>query len=182
MNRNSLENILEELKDFILNFREIEMKSVILSLKRWISTKEKVSKIKFKRGDIVEIDLGLGYGYEMSYLHPCIVLEDSSAGFCFVAPCSTGKFGKKNKYIVDGTIEDGFKRDTGVLIDSIRCISKTRINKKVGKVSLEFYDLLNEKIMIEYFKKQSMNIRNLKRDYEKVVKENIELKKKINSM
>ncbi|MGL4848134.1 MAG: type II toxin-antitoxin system PemK/MazF family toxin [Clostridium sp.] len=179
MDSSRLEDILGELKEFVLKLKEVEIKSIILSLRRWLSTKGKINKVSFKRGDIVEIDLGLGYGFEMSYLHPCIILEDSNAGFSLVIPCSTGKFGKKNKYIINGTKEDGFKKDTGVLIDSIRCISKTRINRKVGEVSLEFYDRINEKILLEFFKKQSMEVRNLKKDYEAVLKENIELKKKL---
>lgn len=117
----------------------------------------------------------------MSYLHPCIVLEDSNAGFCLLVPCSTGKFGKKNKYIINGYTKDGFKSNTGVLIDSLRCISKTRINRKVGEVSLEFYDRINNKILSEYFKKQVLDMKNLKKDYDRILEENIKLKEKINS-
>lgn len=173
--------ILNMLKDFIGRMKNFEIASILLSMKRWIGTKGKVNRVNFKRADIVEIDLGLGYGFEMSYLHPCIILQDSSAGFCFVAPCSTGKFGKVNKYIINGYINDGFKSNTGVLIDSIRCISKTRINKKVGEVSLEFYDKLNIEIVKEYFQKQNLEVRNLKRDYERLLEENIELKKHISN-
>lgn len=172
--------ILNTLKDFIMGMKNMETASAILSLKRWISTKGKNNKIKFKRGDIVEVDLGLGYGFEMSYLHPCIVLEDSNAGFCLLVPCSTGKFGKRNKYIVDAYTNDGFKSNTGVLIDSFRCVSKTRINKKVGTVSLDFYDKVNDAILKEYFKKQVLKYENLKKDYSILVQENIMLKEKIN--
>lgn len=59
------------------------------------------------------------------------------------------------------------------MIDSFRCISKTRINRKVGEVSLEFYDKINDKILSEYFKKQLLDMKNFKKDYDRVLEKNI---------
>ena len=166
-------NMLDNMLDFIKNLKVCETVSIIRSHNNWMTVKSKFNNSKFKIRDIVEVDLGVGYGYEMSYKHPCIVLNDSNDGFCLVVPCSTGKYGKHNKFIIDGEPYDGFKYPTGVLIDSIRCISKTRISNKVGEITVTFLDKLNNIILETYFERNKLKIRNLERDLKKEREKNV---------
>lgn len=143
--------VLYNVYKFLLNLRSGETASILLSLKSWIDNKGRTNPVHYSPRDIVEVELGLGFGFEMSYRHPCIVVYNSGAGFCLVIPCSTGKFGKRNKYIVDGTTTDGFSENTGVLLDAMRCISKTRIHQKVGEITVPFFNRLNKLLLEEYF-------------------------------
>lgn len=169
----SIPQLIRECRKSLLNFyylvtklSVIELSSIILSLERWMSVKGTMNKGAYKVRDIVGVDLGLGYGYEMSYRHPCIVLYDSNAGFCLVVPCSTGKYGKGNKFIIDGTPTDGFRENTGVLIDAVRCVSKTRINSKVGEITVSFLERLNNIIIHNYFPRHFHRLHVLKNELE----------------
>lgn len=156
--------IISNLYDYIKNLRTLELSSILLSIHGWIKGKGRFSSRQFQTRDIVVADLGLGYGYEMSYRHPCIVLYDSKAGFCFVVPCSTGKYGKNNKYILDGEVSDGFAEPTGVLLDAARCISKVRIYNKVGRITVPFLDKLKNELLKLYFSKQYNQLENQEKD------------------
>jgi len=166
-------NILDNMIDFVKNLKVCETVAIIRSYNNWMNVKSKFNNSKFKIRDIVDVDLGVGYGYEMSYKHPCIVLNDSNDGFCLIVPCSTGKYGKHNKYIIDGECSDGFKYPTGVLIDSMKCISKTRISNKVGEITVPFLDKLNNIILGTYFERNKLKIRNLERDLKREKEKNI---------
>lgn len=140
----------EKLRNYIFTLKVKETSSILLSFFNWLKTKEKYNKKKYKTRDIVEVDLGIGYGFEMSYRHPCIVLKDE-AGFCLIVPCSTGKYGKNNKFILDATPKDGFKQNTGILLDSVRTISKTRISNTLGEISVDILEQINKKMIEFYF-------------------------------
>ncbi len=172
---NVCKDLLNNFTDFVKFMKVVELSSIIWSMNRWINSKGKFNSKTFATRDIVEVDLGIGYGFEMSYRHPCIILKDSNAGFCLVVPCSTGKYGKKNKFIIDGTKTDGFEENTGVLIDAIRCISKTRITNKVGQITVPFLDKLNDAILETYFSRKFYKLSKLEKDI-------LEEKKKYNSL
>ena len=164
---------------FVKTLKVIELSSLLLSINGWQNSKGQASRKSFNTRDIVEVDLGLGHGYEMSYRHPCIVLHDSKDGFCFVVPCSTGKYGKNNKHILDGETSDGFARPTGVLLDATRAVSKVRITGKVGEITVPFLEKLNNKLLQLYFSRHYHRLGTTKNDLTRQIKENEELTKKI---
>lgn len=164
---------------FIKSLKVIELSSILLSINGWQNSKGKASRKSFNTRDIVEVDLGLGHGYEMSYRHPCIVLHDSKDGFCFVVPCSTGKYGKRNKHILDGEISDGFAQPTGVLLDAARTVSKVRITGKVGKITVPFLEKLNNRLLQLYFSRHYHRLGTTKNDLTRQIQENKELMEKI---
>lgn len=132
-----------------LTLRAKELAAVIASLAAWAHSKQQDNRMVYAVRDIVQVDLGCGFGYELSYRHPAIVLHDGGQ-FCLVVPCSTGKYGKNSRYIINGTPEDGFSTNTGVPLDGLRTVSKTRISHKVGQVSVSFLDRLNAAILREF--------------------------------
>lgn len=121
----------------------------------------------------------MGHGFEMSYRHPCIILHDSNDGFCFVIPCSTGKYGKNNKHILDGEVNDGFERPTGVLLDAIRCVSKVRVTGKVGEITVPFLDRLNNELLKVYFSRQYHRLYTITNDLREQKRLNLELQQNI---
>lgn len=161
---NVCNDLLDNFVELLKSMKVIEVSSIIWSMNRWINSKGNHNSKVFKIRDIVEVDLGIGYGFEMSYRHPCIILKDSNAGFCLVVPCSKGKYGKSNKFIIDGTTADGFAENTGVLIDAIRCISKTRITNKVGQITVPFLDKINNAILETYFPMKFYKLNKLEKD------------------
>lgn len=181
-----LPSLIRESRKVLINFyhfskglKVLELASILISLNGWQQSKFKSSKKNFNTRDIVEVDLGLGHGFEMSYRHPCIVLHNSQEGFCFVVPCSTGKYGKKNKYILDGETSDGFSRPSGVLLDATRAISKVRITGKVGEVTVPFLEKLNTELINVYFPRQNHQLFTLKSDLQKSEAKNETLHQRI---
>jgi mRNA-degrading endonuclease toxin of MazEF toxin-antitoxin module len=164
---------------FSKNLKVLELASILISLNAWQKSKSKGSKKNFNTRDIVEVDLGLGHGFEMSYRHPCIVLHNSQQGFCFVVPCSTGKYGKNNRYILDGEVSDGFSRPSGVLLDATRTISKVRITGKVGEITVPFLQKLNDELIKVYFPRQNHHLFTLGEDLKKSEAKNVTLHQRI---
>lgn len=156
--------ILLNLYHFTKVLKVIELSSLLISLNGWQKSKGQASQKSFNTRDIVEVDLGLGHGYELSYRHPCIVLHDSKDGFCLVIPCSTGKYRKNNKHILDGEIIDGFARPSGVLLDAVRSVSKVRITGKVGKITVPFLDKLNNELLQLFFSRHFHRLQIMDKD------------------
>lgn len=166
---------------FTKNLKSGEYSSMLLSLDSWRSSKGKMSTETYKPRDIVMADLGLGHGYEISYQHPCIVVSESK-GFCFVVPCSTGKYQKRSKYILNGEPKHGFQEPTGVLLDAVQCIQKVRIQHKVGVLDLGLFKVINEKLLKFYLSKYDHQINVLQKDLAKEKEKNAELEKKLEEM
>lgn len=174
--------VLFNLYQFTKSFKVNELSSVLLSAHNWQQQKKKFNKKEYKVRDIVLVDLGLGYGYEMSYQHPCIVLHDSRDGFCFVIPCSTGKYNLKNKHVIKGEVTDGFAQPTGILIDAVCCISKVRIIGKVGEVTVPFLDKVNDALLKIYFSRKYHKLSMAEKDMAKLDSENQLLKQQIKQL
>jgi mRNA-degrading endonuclease toxin of MazEF toxin-antitoxin module len=174
--------LISEGRKVLLNFyhftkglKVIELASLLISINGWRNSKGKTSRKSFNTRDIIEVDLGLGHGYEMSYRHPCIVIHDSNDGFCFVVPCSTGKYGKNNKHILDGEVSDGFARPTGVLLDATRCVSKVRVTGKVGQITVPFLEKLNNELLQTYFSRHYHRLQTTSNDLKEQKRINLEL-------
>lgn len=166
----------------IIAFNAFEISSIAKTLYKWEVTNKIICKTTFSVRDIVLVDLGLGYGYELSYEHPCIILNINKDGFFLAIPCSTGKYYKKSKFILKGDITDGFKIKTGVLLDSIRTISQVRISHKVGEITPAFLDYINSEILKIYLPKEAMIKRNLENDLYTSKQEILKLKNEINDV
>lgn len=185
-----LDKSYSSLKDWVEiagNYTKSKIASFILSLYRW-KIAEGNNKLRFHRDktkrprimnyevrDIIFADFGaINFGVEASFEHPAIVLHN---GFYFlvVIPGSTGRSGKGD-YILDADRDENFYHKTGIQIDQIRVIDKSRVIRKTGKkVSIEFMDKINDVILEKYLlpvKKKMDNLEN----------ENKELKEKIKNL
>lgn len=168
-------------------YTKSKIASFILSLYRW-RTSEDNNKLRFHRDrskrpkvmnyevrDIIFADFGAtNFGVEASFEHPAIVLHN---GFYFlvVIPGSTGRSGKGD-YILDADRSENFYHKTGIQIDQIRVIDKSRVIRKTGKkVPSEFMDKINDVILEKY-------LFPVKKKMDKLEKENKELKEKIKSL
>lgn len=193
LNKNkTIENspgLLREIRESIFNFyrkvitfNSLEIASIAKTLYKWNDVNKTNYKSNFAIRDIVLVDLGLGYGFELSYEHPCVILNINNDGFFLAIPCSTGKYYKNSRFILKGEIKDGFNSKTGVLLDSIRTISQTRISHKVGEITPMFLDYINSKILTTYLPKEAMLKRNLENDLSKAEQTILDLQKQINEL
>ena len=135
--------------DFLSSCSAKEMAGMSTSMNNFYSKSKKRSKSAYPEGTIVMTDLGLGYGYELAFKHPAVVLHDDNELTLIVVPCSSGKFGK-GWPIVDGDTTDGFARNTGCAIDSVRSIQKVRIYQSLGRVTPAFLNKLRVSYLIWY--------------------------------
>ena len=92
---------------------------------------------------------------------------------------------KKNDLIFNIKAGDGFKKNTGLLLDQIRCVSTTRLTKieikgKQSKVSEETFNNIQDAIIKKIFGKKHEEIQSIKRENNKLKKEINEIKEKIN--
>ncbi len=94
-----------------------------------------------KRGDIVDIDLGLPpnqiKGHEQGYTRPCVVIKPMDAlKLAVILPIT----GTENSYMHYTTVElkagtGGLTKDSFVLCHQIRTVSIDRLIKKRGTAS-----------------------------------------------
>ena len=139
----------------IENMTEYETGLFIQSFDKWLDRKDIVNKsendIKVEVGDICMIDWNINYNPELSYVHPCLIIEDVN-NMIFTVPVSGQKDiidiayhpidnidGDKNYRKV--TTTDGFLKESVLFISEAKVISKSRIINKIGRLSC---DLLNE--------------------------------------
>lgn len=102
---------------------------------RWIKNQANKNSTGYNRGVIVYLDLGANnFKYEPSYPHTCVVLAEKYDSI-WIVPCSTKKFGKGYPEIIDAYPTDGFKKNTGIQVDSCRWVHKNRVISNVGRIS-----------------------------------------------
>lgn len=185
-----LDKSYSTLKNWVENtgsYTKSKIASFILSLYRW-KIAEGNNKLRFHRDkskrpkvmkyevrDIIFADFGAtNFGVEASFEHPAIVLHN---GFYFlvVIPGSTGRSGKGD-YILDADKKENFYHKTGIQIDQIRVIDKSRVIRKTGKkVPTEFMDSINDLILEKY-------LLPIKKKMDTLENENKELKEKIKGL
>lgn len=136
-------------------------------------------------GDIFMVDWNLSYSPELSYEHPCVVVEKIN-DFLFVLPVSSqkqyldigyhpidNKDGDKNYRIVEPS--DGFNKRCVIHINQAKVISQTRILYKMGNLAtndLGECDLFNEI-------KNTMLNTYFPNEYNKLLEENNEYKRRL---
>lgn len=143
--------VFDSLKLCFVNYIDIVTKWPVYNTSHWINNVDRwrnnlnyTNYRKFKRGDIVYVDLGAqNFGHEPSYSHICVVLKNNFDSI-LVVPCSTKQFGKGRPGVIDATTADGFLRDTGIQTECFRWISKNRVishtRNKVTNAILEQID------------------------------------------
>lgn len=119
------------------------------------------------KGDILMVNWNLNYSPELSYEHPCVVMEQIN-DFIFVLPVSSQKQyielgyepinkpdGDKNYRIVNKS--DGFQKECVIHINQAKVISTTRILYKMGSLVIdengksELFSELKEEMINKYF-------------------------------
>lgn len=97
-----------------------------------------LSKHIFTKGDIVLVDFFGHFGTELTYEHPAIVLVDNYQGL-IIAPISSSSYNDGISTHVD-LIKDlpgygSVKKNSGIKMEQLRYISKSRVFKKFNRVS-----------------------------------------------
>lgn len=163
----------------------------IKSMDDWIDRNENDhkpldSKIKtINVGEIYMVDWNLSYSPELSYEHPCVVIEKLD-DFLFVLPVSgqkqyleigyspsENKDGDKNYRIVD--VDDGFRKRCVIHINQAKVISQTRILYKMGELKID--DKGNCKLLDEI--KLEMINKYFHNEYNSLLEQNNEYKRRI---
>lgn len=139
----------------------------------WIDSNEqhlkslcKKNLTNYKLGTIVNVDLGWNnYDGEFAYIHPAIVI-DNKATKIFIVPCTSGEPRKDKKgqvypeYCI-GTIKDGFKKDSVVMLQDARYIDKNRVISILGETTPEFFDKIYNKVFEEIFEPKKYQLDKL---------------------
>jgi len=98
------------------------------------------------RGDIVGINLNPKKGDEIGKIRPCIVISDDDENHILdtiiVIPLSTQLIDDMLPYRLRLVKRDKLEKDSDVLINHIRTISKKRVTSKISKITNEEYKLI----------------------------------------
>ena len=100
----------------------------------------------YKRGDIVIVNLNPKKGHEVGKIRPAVIISDDDENkildTVILLPLSTDLIDEMEPYRVRITKRDNLKKDSDVLINQIRTLSKNRIGKKIAKLTNKEYDLI----------------------------------------
>lgn len=120
--------------DITSKFKAYNMVQWIKNIDHWSSTYGQRYTTAYSRGEILMVDLGaMNYGYEFSYPHPSVVIYET-LDMVFIVPGSSKKFGTGQRGIINATsVNDGFDKDTGLLLYNMRWIHKNRIKHSTGR-------------------------------------------------
>lgn len=163
--------------------------------------KAKNSRFKFisyRKRQILEVELGARFN-NLSYKHPCIVIEDLGDKL-FVVPCTSGAAPRnKNNALhngyLEGDVNDGFKHLTTIICKECTCIDKSQIvnvlkkDGKFKKISPEIFKKINE-VLFEnlfngaYYKMSKMeeNLKSLTLEKEQLEEEKLKLEEELNKI
>lgn len=108
-----------------------------------MSTFEEVNtgKVEIHRGDVCLVDLGMSHGVEMQKLRPALIIQNDIGNeendFTIIAPISSVKEGYRRMsiYVNVRKGEGGLEQDSFVHCGQIRAFDKTKIGKKIGRLS-----------------------------------------------
>lgn len=185
---------LQMQNDFLANNDAYEVANTLRSFEKWYKNKLTEPKEKFiKPREVYYVDLGaFNLKYEEGFLHSCMVLKRHATSL-IVIPGSTKSYGKNNPFIFDVEAGNGFRENTGLQLDQIRCVSSIRLGGKLrhGKVSPETFNDITNRILQLFFpiKNHELNQMNsqigslntileeIKKENENLKRENEELKK-----
>lgn len=107
------------------------------------------------RGEIYLIDLTGYVGSEQSGIRPAVILQNDTGNehspTTIVAPLTSRGKRMSATHVILTPADAGVEKDSTVLCEQVRVIDKTRIKKKLGKISSqEKLNDINTKIMISF--------------------------------
>jgi len=98
------------------------------------------------RGDIVGINLNPKKGDEIGKIRPCVIIsnddENKILDTIIVIPLSTQLIDDMLPYRLRLVKRDRLEKDSDLLINHIRTISKKRVTSKISKITHEEYNLI----------------------------------------
>ena len=163
-------------KEFFTSLKNYEFKlteKTAYDIALWIDSNEKHlsasnqnNSIKYKLGEILLVDLGWNtYNREFAYIHPAIVIKETATKI-FIVPCSSSSPRKdKNGNIYPefevGTTNDGFQKNTVVMLYEAKYIDKNRVISRLGKTSPQFFDKIYNKLFEQIFEPIHYKIKKL---------------------
>ncbi|WP_371019038.1 type II toxin-antitoxin system PemK/MazF family toxin [Pseudalkalibacillus sp. JSM 102089] len=190
-----ISDILERAQDLDVNLKTWDLEDGIrwfLGFNNYVSDKTKgfsggYDSYTFYRGQIVYVDFFGHFGTELTYDHPAIVLADKGEGIV-IAPLSSACFMDEEETHVDLPKKRKNLGDlpysSGIKLEQIRYISKTRVMQKFGRVSNT--PKLNEidHVLMEYISPKSYDFLVKNQDYltEEVKKRDKEIEEKENEV
>ncbi len=106
--------------------------------------------MELNRGDIIGINLNPKKGDEIGKIRPCVVISDNDENrildTIIVLPLSTVLIDDMLPYRLRLTKRDNLKKDSDILINHIRTISKKRVTSKIAKITDDEYKLIIENL------------------------------------
>ena len=100
----------------------------------------------YKRGDIVIVNLNPKKGHEVGKIRPAVIISDDDENkildTVILLPLSTDLIDDMEPYRVRITKRESLKKDSDVLINQIRTLSKSRIDKKIAELTNKEYELI----------------------------------------
>ncbi len=92
----------------------------------------------YKRGDIVIVNLNPKKGDEVGKIRPAVIIsgdeENEILDTVILLPLSTDLIKDMYPYRIRISKRENLKKDSDVLINQIRTLSKKRVDKKIGKI------------------------------------------------
>ena len=104
--------------------------------------------MEYKRGDIVIVNLNPKKGDEVGKIRPAIIIsgneENEILDTVVLLPLSTDLIEDMYPYRIRILKRENLKKDSDVLVNQIRTLSKKRVDKKIGKISENEYNFIIE--------------------------------------
>lgn len=175
-------NLFYHVRDYMTLF---ELSLWVDSTNTYIQRKNNYKSGYVKNREIAFVDFGINIGDELSYAHPCVIIEQNYDNI-FVVPCSSSKLPKiykdgvlKDGYLV-GKTKDGFEKNTALILHNARWISRSRVIRNTHiKVKHPFYINLIEELEKLTFKENYRKLQIIKKSLDKKNIEIIELKNQL---
>ena len=106
------------------------------------------------RGDIVGINLNPKKGDEIGKIRPCIIIsgndENSILDTIIVVPLSTKLIDNMQPFRLRLKKRDNLKKDSDILTNHIRSISKKRVTSKIAKITEEEYKEIIQNLCMNF--------------------------------
>ena len=97
----------------------------------------------YKRGDIVTVNLNPKKGHEVGKIRPAVIISDDDENAVLdtviLLPLSTDLIDDMEPYRMRIVKRDRLKKDSDILINQIRTLSKQRIGEKIATLTKEEY-------------------------------------------
>ncbi len=97
----------------------------------------------FERGDIVTVNLNPKKGHEVGKIRPAVVISDNDANNVLdtlvLLPLSSDLVDDMEPYRMRIPKRGSLKRDSDILINQIRTLSKQRIGEKIARLTEDEY-------------------------------------------